>query len=187
MKVGYAQSSDDEQNLDNQRVALGKAGCVRTFTDGGDDIYLAARDRPGYVAMMQALSRGDALVVWRLDRIGRSASELISLLTSIHDRGIEFQSLADGIDTTAVGGRSLFHVVDALAGVDQRNVGDRTRAGLHAARMQGTRLGRPPALTPEQVAQAKAAIAAKRETVTGMAALFGVSRSTVQRAIGSTR
>lgn len=187
MRIGYAQALDGEQTLDLQVDALKEAGCDRIFVEKADDAPFRGRDGPAFSAMWAAFREGDILVVWRLDSVGRSALTLISLLIRIEGRGIEFQSLVDDIDTTTTGGRSLFQIIGALDSVEQSRTGARTKAGLHAAKKRGKRLGRPPALTPDQVARAQRAIASRRETVTGMAAILGVNRSTLQRAINAQR
>lgn len=185
MKIGYAHPSDDDRTLVRQFEALQDVGCDRILTAGQEGELSGTEDRVGLGGVLDGLGDGDMLIVWRLDRLGRSLGDVIAVLRSLEKRGAEFRSIAEGIDTTAVGGRSLFQIVGAFADVERGRIVDRTKAGLHAAKARGKRLGRPPALTPQQIAQVKEAIAAKRETVTGMAAIMGVNRSTIQRAIGS--
>ena len=186
MKIGYARVSTEEQNLDLQIEALTEAGCDRIVTDQAQSGAKAAETRAGFSEALDLLGSGDLLVVWKLDRVGRSIADLIHLLKFFEDRGIEFRSLTDGIDTTTAGGRLVFHIMGALAEFERDLIQERTRAGLRAAKKRGKRLGRPPALTPAQIAHAKAAISAKRETVTGMAEILGVNRSTIQRALGAS-
>lgn len=187
MKIGYARVSTEEQNLDLQIEALTEAGCDRIITDQAQSGAKAAETRAGFSEAMELLGEGDLLVVWKLDRVGRSIADLIHLLKLFGDRGIEFRSLTDGIDTTTAGGRLVFHIMGALAEFERDLIQERTKAGLAAAKKRGKRLGRPPALTPAQIQHAKTAISAKRETVSGMAEILGVNRSTIQRAIGATR
>jgi len=186
MKIGYARGSTEEQNLDFQIEALINAGCDRIITDKWQSGARAPEGRLGLPEAMDLVGPGDQIIVWKLDRVGRSIADLIHLLKTFEERGIEFRSLSDGIDTTTTGGRLVFHMMGALAEFERDLIQERTRAGLRAAKNRGKRLGRPPALTPAQIAHAKAAIAAKRETVSGMAAILGVNRSTIQRAIGAS-
>jgi DNA invertase Pin-like site-specific DNA recombinase len=183
MKIGYVRVSTEEQNLDLQIEALTEAGCDRIITDQAQSGATAAESRAGFAEAMELLGAGDLLVVWKLDRVGRSIADLIHLLKLFGDRGIEFRSLTDGIDTTTAGGRLVFHIMGALAEFEHDLIQERTKAGLRAAKKRGKRLGRPPALTDVQIAHAKTAIEAKRETVSGMAEILGVNRSTLQRAI----
>lgn len=187
MKIGYARVSTEEQNLDLQVEALTAAGCDRIITDRAKSGATAAQNRTGFSEAMDLLGKGDLLVVWKLDRVGRSIADLIHLLKLFGDRGIEFRSLTDGIDTTTAGGRLVFHIMGALAEFERDLIQERTKTGLAAAKKRGKRLGRPPALTPAQIQHAKAAISAKQETVSGMAEILEVNRSTIQRAIGETR
>ncbi|MGH1416136.1 MAG: recombinase family protein [Pelagimonas sp.] len=182
-KIGYARVSSAEQNLDLQVEALAEAGCDQIITDHGQSGAAAAESRAGFAEAMELLEKGDLLVVWKLDRVGRSIADLVHLLRLFGDRGIEFRSLTDGIDTTTAGGRLVFHIMGALAEFERDLIQERTKAGLRAAKKRGKRLGRPPALTDVQIAHAKTAIQAKRETVSGMAEILGVNRSTLQRAI----
>ncbi|MBU2957592.1 recombinase family protein [Paracoccus sp. 1_MG-2023] len=183
MKIGYARVSTEEQNLDLQIEALTEAGCDRIITDQGQSGATAAESRTGFAKAMELLEADDLLVVWKLDRVGRSIADLVHLLNLFGDRGIEFRSLTDGIDTTTAGGRLVFHIMGALAEFERDLIQERTKAGLRAAKRRGKRLGRPPALTDAQIIHAKSAIEARRETVSGMAEILGVNRSTLQRAI----
>ena len=183
MKIGYARVSTDEQNLDLQIEALTEAGCNEIITDQAQSGAKAAETRPGFSDAMELLNHGDLLVVWKLDRVGRSIADLIHLRKLFRDRGIEFRSLTDGIDTTTAGGRLVFHIMGALAEFQRDLIQERTKAGLRAAKKRGKRLGRPSALTAAQIHHAKTAIEAKRETVSGMAEILGVNRSTLQRAL----
>lgn len=169
MRIGYARVSTDEQNFDLQIEALTQAGCDRIVTDKGQSGAVAAQSRPGFPEVMDLLAPGDLLIVWKLDRVGRSIADLIHLVKLFGDRGIEFRSLTDGIDTTTAGGELVFHIMGALAEFERDLIQERTKAGLRAAKKRGKRLGRPPVLTAAQIAHAKTAIEAKRETVSGMA------------------
>tara|TARA_Y100001951_G_scaffold103407_2_gene112203 strand:- start:152 stop:616 length:465 start_codon:yes stop_codon:yes gene_type:complete len=140
-------------------------------------------NRAGFSEALDLLAEGDLLVVWKLGRVGRSIADLIHLLRLFGNRGIEFRSLTDGIDTTTAGGRLVFHIMGALAEFERDLIQERTRAGLRASKKRGKRVGRPPALTAAQIVHAKTAIETKRETVSGMAEILGMNRSTLQRAI----
>ncbi|WP_311200233.1 recombinase family protein [Leisingera sp. M658] len=183
MKIGYARVSTEEQNLDLQIEALTEAGCDRIVTDQAKSGATAAETRSGFSEAMELLDEGDLLVVWKLDRVGRSIADLVHLLKLFGDRGIEFRSLTDGIDTTTAGGRLVFHIMGALAEFERDLIQERTKAGLRAAKKRGKQLGRPPVLSAAQIAHARTAIATKRETVSGMAEILGVNRSTLQRAM----
>lgn len=142
-KVGYARVSTEDQELRLQIDALKKAGC------GAKDIHIdkvsgARSERPGLDACLESLSAGDALFVWRLDRLGRSMSHLVSVVEDLRERGVNFKSLQDGaIDTTTAGGELMFMIFSALAQFERRLVQERTRAGLAAARARGRNGGRP--------------------------------------------
>ncbi len=183
MKIGYARVSTEEQNLDLQIEALTEAGCDRIISDQAKSGATEAESRAGFSKAMELLGDGDLLVVWKLDRVGRSIADLIHLLKLFGDRGIEVRSLTDGIDTTTPGGRLVFHIMGALAEFERDLIQERTKAGLRAAKKRGKRLGRPSALTAAQIQHAKTAIEAKSETVSGMAEILGVNRSTLQRAL----
>jgi DNA invertase Pin-like site-specific DNA recombinase len=159
MKIGYARISTDDQNLDMQERALRDAGVSQLFSD---QVSGAARSRPGLDAALAALKTGDTLVVWRLDRLGRSLPHLISVVAELGERGVEFQSLSDRVDTTSAQGRLVFHMMGALAEFERALISERTRAGVQAARARGVRLGRRPALTGPKLEHARALIASVR-------------------------
>ena len=186
MKIGYARALSEEQNLDPQIEALTAAGCDRIVTERGQIGQPTSKTRTEFFEAMDLLGPGDQLIVWRLDRLGASITDLVNLLETFEERGIEFLSLSDGIDTTSAGGSSVFRIVGALAEFERNLIRERTRASLGAAKKSGKRLGRPPALTPTQIEHVKAAISTKRATVTGMAEILGVNRSTIQRALGAS-
>jgi len=140
MLVGYARVSTHEQNLTLQTGALKKAGCRKIFDDR---ISGAASDRPGLEAALEYVREGDRLLVWRLDRLGRSLKDLIEIIGGLEKRGIGFRSLQESIDTTTSGGRLIFHVFGALAEFERNLIRERTRAGLEAARARGRKGGRP--------------------------------------------
>lgn len=180
MIVGYARVSTVEQNLDLQRDALEKAGCERIFQD---HISGAKNDRPGWREAKAALREGDTLVVWRLDRLGRSLKHLIEVITELDEQGIGFKSVQESLDTTTPGGRLVFHVFGALAQFERELIQERTKAGLAAARARGRMGGRPLKLSAKDVATARRLLEDPDQTVKGVAELLDVGRSTLYRAL----
>src|SRR5947208_8361855 len=153
MQIGYARISTGEQTLHLQEDALQKAGCDRLFTDTASG---AKAERPGLAKALEQLRAGDALVVWRLDRLGRSLRHLIDTLTDLDKRGIGFKSLTENIDTTTPGGRLIFHIFGSLAEFERDLIRERTNAGLAAARSRGRTGGRPKAFAdPAKVRMAR--------------------------------
>ena len=183
-KIGYARVSTDEQNLDLQLDALRKAGCDHICQDQG--VSGTAHQRPGLDEAMAALKPGSVLVVWKLDRLGRSLAHLIELIRQLGVRECGFQSISEGMDTNTPAGRLLFHVVGSLAEFERTLIVERTKAGLVAARNRGQALGRKPALTPGQVEAARTLIAAGGSP-TSVAKNLKVGRSTLYRALGLDR
>ena len=182
MKIGYARVSTDDQNLDLQRTALEAAGCERVFEDFG--ISGANFARPGLAAALAALGPGDVLAVWKLDRLGRSLGQLITMIDRLGKSGAGFQSLSEAIDTTTAGGRLVFHVMGALAEFERALIGERTKAGMQAAKRRGKTVGRPRKLTAHQLDYARALLTTGKETRAGVAELFGVDVATLRRALG---
>lgn len=181
MKIGYARVSSDDQNLALQRDALTAAGCDVIHEDKG--VSGSVERRAGLDKAIASMESGDVLVTWRLDRLGRSLPHLIEVVAGLNARGCEFQSLTEAIDTTSAGGKLVFHIMGALAEFERALIVERTKAGVAAARKRGQVLGRRRKLTTAQIAHAREAIEAGRETVTGMAALLKVERSTLWRAL----
>ncbi|QCP51601.1 recombinase family protein [Trinickia violacea] len=153
MRIGYARVSTDDQNLDLQLAALKAAGCDHVFTDQG--ISGAKFCRPGLERAMAALSQGDTLVVWRLDRLGRSLSKLIELVDDLGAKCIQFASLTESIDTTSPGGTLLFHIMAALAQFERSLIGERTRAGMLAAKARGQHVGRRRSMSESECLEAR--------------------------------
>ena len=175
MKIGYARVSTDDQNLDLQRHALEAAGC-RTIEE--ETISGARTSRPVLDALLARLKKGDVLVVWRLDRLGRSLPHLIEVVQALGDRGVGFMSLGENIDTKSAGGRLVFHIMGALAEFERSLIIERTKAGLAAAKRKGKRLGRRPALSVAQISHAKQLIGGG-ESASDVAKTLGVARSTL--------
>ncbi len=181
MLVGYARVSTIEQTLALQEDALRAAGCERLFTD---TLSGATAERPGLAQALAYLWPGDVLVVWRLDRLGRSLKALIETLHGLEGRGIGFKSLAEQLDTTTSGGKLIFHVFGALAEFERDLIRERTQAGLAAARARGRQGGRPKKLaTPAKVALARALYDGKRHSIAEICSTLGISRATLYRAL----
>jgi DNA invertase Pin-like site-specific DNA recombinase len=176
--IGYARVSKDEQHLDLQLDALTAAGCERIFTDKESG---AKRDRKGLTDALSHLRTGDVFTVWKLDRLGRSTLQLMLLLNDLHVRGVEFRSLTEGLDTTTPFGKFLYTLSAALAELERDRLIERTRAGLRAAKVRGRNGGRPRSLTPEQERHALDLLADGSRSITEVARLLKVSRSTISR------
>ncbi len=179
MLVGYARVSTEDQNLDLQSDALKSAGCEQLFTD---QLSGAAKNRPGLDEALKYLRQGDTLVVWKLDRLGRTVKGLVDLVESLQEKGIQFRSLTDGIDTSTSAGRFFFHVMAALAQMERELIRERTNAGLKAARARGRLGGRKPKMDDSKVKSAKHLLDSgvpAREVAKNL----GVSRATLYRAL----
>jgi DNA invertase Pin-like site-specific DNA recombinase len=151
MLIGYARISTADQTLALQQDALEKAGCERIFTDTASG---AKSERVGLAEAITYARQGDILVVWRLDRLGRSLKHLIETITDLNERGIGFKSITEAIDTTTSGGKLIFHIFGALAEFERDIIRERTQAGLTAARARGRKGGRPRALTSKKAQMA---------------------------------
>ncbi len=156
VEIGYARVSTSEQDLALQLDALARAGCIRVFEDKASG---ARTDRPGLATALAFLREGDVLVVWKLDRLGRSLPHLVETITVLEARGIGFRSLTEAIDTTTHGGRLIFHIFGALGQFERDLIQERTRAGLDSAIARGRRGGRKPVVTDDKLRRAKALIA----------------------------
>jgi DNA invertase Pin-like site-specific DNA recombinase len=164
------------QLLDRQIRVLTDAGCSRIFSDKKSG---KNAEREELWKVLDYLRPGDTLVVPSLDRLGRSIQDLIAIVSGLRKRGVGFSSLHEALDTTTPGGRLVFHVFAALAEFIRELIGQGTNEGLDAARARGARLGRPPAMTPEQVRHARDLLTHPENTVTSIAKLLGVSRNTI--------
>jgi DNA invertase Pin-like site-specific DNA recombinase len=176
MLVGYARVSTTDQNLDLQRDALQAAGCERTFTDMASG---AKTERPGLTQLLKECRQGDTLVVWKLDRLGRSLPHLVETVREMEAQGIGFKSLQENIDTTTSGGKLIFHIFASLAEFERDLIRERTNAGLSAARARGRKGGRPKGVMDAN--KQKAALALKNDTsrsVSEICEILGVSRNT---------
>lgn len=179
MILGYARVSTDDQTTDPQRRALERAGCEQIFEDHG--VSGAGRKRAGLDKALKALSSGDVLTVWRLDRLGRNLSDLLAIIREIEAKGAAFRSLTEHIDTTTAPGRLFFHMAGAFAEFEREIIAERTKAGIRAAKQRGVRLGRRRALSADQISKARKLIEAG-DRPASVAKAFGVSDSTLYRA-----
>src|SRR4051795_11483522 len=178
MLIGYARVSTDDQNLDLQRDALQKAGCEQIYTDrvsGTKEI------RPGLPDALSHLRTGDSLVVWRLDRLGRSLTHLIATVTALQERGVGFKSLTESIDTTTSGGRLVFNIFASLAEFEREIIRERTNAGLSAARARGRQGGRPKKLSRKQIEMLQHLAADKKHSVKEICQTLGIGRTAFYR------
>ena len=176
MLIGYARVSTDDQNLDLQRDALQQAGCERVFEDTASG---AKAERVGLVALMEVLRAGDTVVIWRMDRLGRSLKDLIALVERLEAVGVGLRSLQEKIDTTSSGGRLVFHLFGALAEFERNLIRERTQAGLTAARARGRHGGRKKRLDPAKQKIALRLYHERQHTVEEICRMMGVGRSTL--------
>jgi DNA invertase Pin-like site-specific DNA recombinase len=179
MKIGYARVSTEDQNPDLQLTALKTAGCDRIFTDKAMGANIK---RPELTKCLKALNKDDTLVVWKLDRLGRSLHDLISLLDELKSRVVAFQSVTESIDTTTPTGRAMWQMVGILAELERSLIQERTKAGRAAAVARGVQMGRKSKLTPQQVEYAKKLIEQGEHHDT-VAQSLNVSRRTLYRAL----
>lgn len=177
--VGYARVSTQDQNPDLQRDALAAAGCGRVFEDEASG---SRADRPGLAQALDYARDGDVLVVWKLDRLGRSLSHLIATVAALQDKGVGFRSITEAIDTTTPGGRLVFHLFGALGEFERDLIRERTRAGLAAAATRGRKGGRKPVATAELVERARVMIA-KGLTVREAAARLRIGKTALYAAL----
>jgi DNA invertase Pin-like site-specific DNA recombinase len=176
MRIGYARVSTQEQNLDLQKDALKRARCEKIIEDVASG---KAENRPGLDRVRELLREGDVLVVWRLDRLGRSLKHLIELMAELEKQKMGFQSLQESIDTTSPGGKLIFHMFGALAEFERNLIRERTRAGLEAARARGRKGGRPKKLSDEQRALATDLYNQKKHGVDEICKALGISKPTL--------
>lgn len=183
MQIGYARVSTEDQTLDLQNDALTKAGCSRIFSDVASG---ANTERPGLSEALRFVRSGDTLVVWRLDRLGRSLQHLIETIRKLDQRHVSFKSLTENIDTTTSGGKLVFHLFGALAEFERDLIRERTLAGLAAARARGKVGGHPRAASlnsPQKVAVAQALYDSNRTPIADICTTLRVSRATLYRYI----
>ena len=175
-RIGYARVSTADQDLDPQLDVLRARGCDPIYSERASG---KKDDRPELAQALKALRAGDTLVVWRLDRLGRSLPHLVATVTGLAERGVGLESVTEAIDTSTAAGKLVFNVFASLADFERNLISERTRAGLAAGRARGRKGGRPPALSPRQLREARLLLTDPEATVTGVAQRYGVSRSTL--------
>lgn len=180
-RIGYARVSTDDQHLDLQRDALTRAGCSAIYEEAASSKSAA---RPELEQCREALRAGDTLVVWRLDRIGRSLPDLVQIVADLEQRGVGFESLAEKLETGSAAGKLVFRVFAALAVFERDLIRERTHAGLAAARARGRAGGRKPKLDDQQVREIKALLRDPDIQVAEVARRYGVSRTTLYKHVG---
>ena len=183
MIYGYARVSTNDQTTDLQRDALEKAGCDRILTDVASG---AKTHRPELDHMLDLLREGDTVVVWKLDRLGRSVRNLVDLMTTFDEKGVQFRSLTESIDTSTPGGTLVFNIFGSLAQFERDLIRERTRVGLEAARARGRKGGRPAKLHEKQVREVRRLYGSRTVTVDEIAAMMHVGRSTVYRCLNAS-
>ena len=183
MKIGYARVSTQDQKLELQTDALSKYGCEQLFKEKKSG---KNKERPELEKMIGQLRAGDTVVVWKLDRLGRSLRDLIDLVADFKDKGVDFVSLQDGINTATPTGRFTFNIFASLAEFEREIIRERTKAGLDAAKARGRKGGRPAGLSKEAMAKAKSAkilYDSGTKTVEEIAKQLGIGRATCYRYI----
>lgn len=180
-RIGYARVSTDDQHLDLQRDALQQAGCGVIYEEAASGKNTA---RPELEQCRKALRAGDTLVVWRLDRLGRSLPDLVQIVAELEKRGVYFESLTEKIETGSASGKLQFHVFAALAEFERGLIRERTQAGLIAARARGRAGGRKPKLDDQQVREIKALLSDPDMRVAEVARRYDVSRTTLYKYVG---
>jgi DNA invertase Pin-like site-specific DNA recombinase len=178
MLIGYARISTQDQTLAPQRDALEKAGCGKIFTDR---VSGTKEERKGLTEALSHLREGDTLVVWRLDRLGRSLRHLIDTITALGERGVGFKSLQENIDTTTSGGKLVFHIFGSMAEFERDIIRERTLAGLESARSRGRKGGRPKALSDKEIQQVRELYKSNALPVEDICRRFNITRMTLHR------
>lgn len=184
MRIGYARVSTRDQNLDLQLDALRKAGCADTYIYR-EEISGATRDRPQLIKLLEQIREGDVLVVWKLDRLGRSLADLVHLVNEIQGKGAGLLSLQDNIDTTTPQGKLTFHIFAAIAEFEREIIRERTKAGLASARARGRKGGRPKGLSPDRKIKAAAAATLHKQgaPISEICRNLGISKKTFYKYI----
>jgi DNA invertase Pin-like site-specific DNA recombinase len=179
MNIGYCRISTDDQNPDLQLTALKRAGCTRIFSDTATGAHVK---RPQLTRCLASLQGGDVLIVWKLDRLGRSLRDFIALLDDLKAREVAFRSLTEAIDTATPTGRAMGQMVGILAELERSLIQERTKAGRAAAQARGVKMGRKPLLSTPQVTHARKLLE-QGERLAHVAPLLNVSRRTLARAL----
>lgn len=181
MIIGYARVSTVAQDTALQLDALKSAGCGRIYEESRSG---ASRERPELGKCLDALREGDTLIVWRLDRLGRSLKDLVQIIGDLEEKGVGFLSITEAINTSSAGGKLIFHVFAALSEFERSLIQERTQAGLKAARARGRKGGRPRKMTDSQVRKARAMLLDPAMTKGEVARHFGVTRMTLNKSLG---
>ncbi|GAW85762.1 conserved hypothetical protein [Bathymodiolus platifrons methanotrophic gill symbiont] len=176
MLIGYARVSTHDQHLHLQEDALREIGCEKIFVD---EVSGTVSSRPGLDKLKEQLRSGDTLVVWRLDRLGRSIRDLIDWVTTLENEGVGFKSLQESIDTTTSNGKLVFHLFAALAEFERNLISERTRAGLDAARARGKKGGRPKSLDEEKRKLLIELYEQKKTPINTLCEMMGISKPTL--------
>ena len=180
-RIGYARVSTDDQDLSLQLDALNEAGCQIIYQEKTSGKSL---QRTEWDQCLKALRSGDTLVVWRMDRLSRSLTDLVKTITDLEERGIGFESLTEKVETSSATGKLMFHVFAAMAEFERNVIRERTHAGLKAARARGRMGGRPPKLNEKQKKEIRALLRDPSIRVVDIAKRYGVSRATIYRSVG---
>lgn len=178
MEIGYARVSTSDQDHQLQINALTERGCERIFMETASG---AKTDRPELAKALDHMRAGDTLYVWRLDRLGRSLKHLIEVVEGLKEKDIGFVSITEGFDTTTNGGRLVFHIFASLADFERNLIGERTKAGLVAARARGRHGGRPEKLNNDQIQTLKSMYDSRLHSIAEIGSTFGISRPSVYR------
>lgn len=184
MKIGYARVSSNDQSLDLQIDALKRAGCKKIFEDKKSG---AGVERPGLKALLDSLREDDVVVVWRLDRLGRSLRDLLALAEKLEEEGVGLSSIEDKIDTTTSGGKLIFQVFGALSEFERNLIRDRTQAGLAAAKARGRTGGRPKSLTSEQRKLLVKLYKSKQHSISEICELMKITKPTLYSYLDAER
>ncbi|AIC11704.1 recombinase family protein [Xylella fastidiosa] len=179
LRLGYARVSTDDQDMALQLDALAKVQCDRVFSEKAS----SGKERPQLEECLRTLRRGDVLTVWRLDRLGRSMTELVAIVNDLASRGVTFESLTEHIDTSSASGKFAFHLFSALAEFERNTIKERTRAGLAAARARGRMGGRPAKVTPKAKREMKALYTSQEVSVKDICTRYNITRSTFYRVV----
>lgn len=183
MKIGYIRVSDHEQTENLQIDALNAAHCDVIYGDHG--VSGSNTERKGLNDVFSALKKGDTLVVWKIDRLGRSTIHLLLMLDELRKKGIDFIAVTQGIDTTTAIGRMVFGQLAVFAEFEREQIRERTKAGMQAAKKRGVHIGRPKKLTKRQIVYAKKQLNSNNETISTLAEKYNVTSKTISRAVNT--
>jgi DNA invertase Pin-like site-specific DNA recombinase len=184
MKIGYARVSTEDQHLHMQEDALKSAGCEEIFSDIASG---AKSQRPGLDKALEYAREGDTIIVWKLDRLGRSIQHLIQTITTLENRKISFKCLQENIDTSTSSGKLIFHIFSALAEFERDLIRERTDAGLKAARARGRMGGRPPMLDSRQINRMIEMYNEQKNTVAEICKIYSISRPSFYNYLNNRR